>query len=154
MAGGRPPHVFLKDGKTGIFDLFGTGREYTLVDFTDEGRYIRRFEGEAKKLNIPLKAIHLQDEEHARSVWERNAVLIRPDDHVAWRAKLGGTAGEVDGLDVEDVLLVAVGQKEYSRTNRVAGAFNDASESGKGAFTGTVGSVDQEQVEMRAAFQK
>jgi hypothetical protein len=152
--GGRPPHVFLKDGKTSIFDLFGTGREYSLVDFTDNGRYIRRFEGEAKKLNIPLKTIHLQHEEHARGVWERDAALIRPDDHVAWRAKLGGTVGEADDLDVENVLLVAVGQREYNRAIRAARVRNDASESGKGAFTGTVGNVDQEQVEMRAAFQR
>lgn len=32
--GPRAPHVFLKDGKTIIFDLFGTEREYSLVGFT------------------------------------------------------------------------------------------------------------------------
>jgi hypothetical protein len=152
--GARAPHVFLKDGKTSIFDLFGTGREYSLVDFTNDGRYIRRFAPVAKKLSIPLKTIHLHEEEHARAIWERDAVLVRPDDHVAWRAKLGGTAQELEGLEVENVLLVAVGQQGYGHANGAAGAHHDASKPEERAFTGTVGNVNQETVEMRAAFQK
>ena len=147
--GARAPHVFLKDGETSIFDLFGTGREYSLVDFTDDGRYLRRFEPVAKKLSIPLKTIHLPEEDHVREIWERDAVLIRPDDHVAWRASLSGTGKDVDELDVENVLLIAVGQRECKRTN---GGMATASE--KKAYTGTVGNVDQERVEMLAAFQK
>jgi hypothetical protein len=146
--GARAPHVFLKDGKTSIFDLFGTGREYSLVDFTDDGRYIRRFEPMARKLHIPLKTIHLHEEEHTRAIWERDTALIRPDDHVAWRAKLGSTEKDVDGLDVENVLLVAVGQRECKHLSGEVASRPDK------VFTGTVGNVDQEKVEMAAAFQK
>ena len=151
--GARAPHVFLQDGKTSIFDLFGTGKEYSLVDFTVDGRYIRRFELEAKKLNIPLKTIHLPKEKHAQLIWERDAVLVRPDDHVAWRATPSSAGTDVEGLDVENALLVAVGQREYKRPSGAVDANGDASKPGEKAFTGTVGNVDQEKVEMRAAFQ-
>jgi hypothetical protein len=152
--GARAPHVFLKDGKTSIFDLFGTGREYSLVDFTHDGTYIRRFEPAVKSLNIPVKTIHLPDEEHARLVWERDAVLIRPDDHVAWRAKLGSTEKDVDSLDVENVLLVSVGQRESHHARGDIDAERVASLPEEKAFTGTVGNVNQEKVEKLAAFQK
>jgi hypothetical protein len=152
--GARAPHLFLNDGKTSIFDLFGTGREYTLVDFTNDNRYTRRFEEEATKLKIPLKAVHLLDEQHARTIWERDAVLIRPDDHVAWRSKLDSTEKDVEVLDVEDALLVAVGQREYKHATPAAEVSGEASKPGEKSFTGTVGNVDQERVEMRAAFQQ
>ena len=146
--GARAPHVFLKDGKTSIFDLFGTGREYSLIDFTDDGRYIGRFKRMATKVGIPLRTIHLQEEAHAREVWERDAVLIRPDDHVAWRAEVGSSGRDVEALDVENVLLVAVGQRECNGINGAVAAQPEK------AFTGTVGNVDQEKVEMLATFQR
>lgn len=152
--GARAPHVFLKDDETSIFDLFGTGNQYSLIDFTHDGRFIRKFESEAKRLSIPLKAIHLPDEEHARVVWERDAVLVRPGDHVAWRAQVGDMGSDVEVIDAEHVLLVAVGQQQPMLANGATDGEGDALTAGQKTFTGTVGNVDQERVEMRATFQK
>jgi FAD-dependent monooxygenase len=83
--GSRPPHVFLKDG-TAIFDLYGD--QYTLVEFCDDkildrgGSFLVEA---AKALEVPLKHIRLTNEGHARSLWEKPLVLIRPDGHVSWR---------------------------------------------------------------------
>jgi len=65
----RAPHVFLKDGNTSIFDLFGSGRQYSLIDFSSDVRYATMFEAVAGKLGIPLKAVHLPNEPHVRQVW-------------------------------------------------------------------------------------
>ena len=142
--GARAPHVFLKDGSTSIFDLFGAQGEYTLVDFTGGASYARRFESEAKKKAIPLKVVHFPDEDHVRKVWERDAVLLRPDDHVCWRAAANGNA---DVIDTEDILLTVVGQRERAGL-----------QSGRGAgmqkgFTGTVSQVDFEDVQQKGGWQ-
>lgn len=100
--GSRAPHVWLADGKTSIFDLFGP--DYTLVDFTKRGAFAQAFEKAAKVLSVPLKVVQLPAEQHVRDIWEREAVLIRPDDQVAWRAQL---SGEVP--NAVDVLKIATG---------------------------------------------
>ena len=38
----------------------------------------------ARALQIPLELIDLRDEK-ARRLYERDLVLVRPDQHVAWR---------------------------------------------------------------------
>ncbi|KAL7941312.1 hypothetical protein V8C42DRAFT_355621 [Trichoderma barbatum] len=136
--GSRPPHVFLSDGKTSIFDLFGRG--YTIVDFSKEGKWADAFTKAAKRLQMPIKAVHLPEEEHVQKIWERTAVLVRPDDHVAWRLPLDEAtfAGEV-----EDILKVAVGQK----SNTGAGIRNKEQvldEIRAKGFVGTVGNVNQD----------
>jgi FAD-dependent monooxygenase len=78
----RAPHVFLADGSRSIYDLFGTGKEYTLVDFTSTGDFAENSMQSAADGNTPIKIVHLPSEPHVRKVWERDAVLIRPDDHV------------------------------------------------------------------------
>lgn len=138
--GARAPHVFLKDGLTSIFDLFGAQGEYTLVDFTKDASYADRFESEATTHKIPLKVVHLPDESHVRKVWERDAVLLRPDDHVCWRAAADANAGQIDA---EDILLTVVGQRrrisgKTAVPNHVAGLQN--------GFTGTTGQVDFQDV--------
>ncbi len=76
---------------------------------------------------------------------ERDAVLIRPDDHVAWR--LGPP--DADGLDISEVerdLSIAVGQRPLENGGQVK--VKDKS------FTGTIGTVDQEKVDGMAEFQR
>ncbi|ETI25131.1 hypothetical protein G647_04503 [Cladophialophora carrionii CBS 160.54] len=150
--GARAPHVFLKDGETSVFDLFGQGPQYTLVDFTPGAEYIAAFEPHATKLAIPFKGVHLPDEPHVRSIWERDAVLVRPDDHVAWRASCG-SGGGAQSVDVNKVLLTVVGKTEVTTANNGAGA-EIASVKEKGGFRGTIGNVDQENVQHLAAFQR
>ena len=85
LPGSRAPHVFLSDGSA-IFDQFGTG--FTLVEFVDadEDRGAHYLVQMAAMLSVPLKYVRLVNEQHARKVWEVPLVLVRPDDHVAWRA--------------------------------------------------------------------
>jgi FAD-dependent monooxygenase len=159
--GARAPHVFLKDGTTSVFDLFGQGPEYTLLDFTPAGRYIAAFGPEAAKLAIPLKSVHLPDEPHVKKIWERDAVLVRPDDHVAWRASGSGGSGDKgpEGVDVDvtKVLLTVVGKGDISESganNNPRGAGAEIAKVKETGFTGTIGNVDQESVQHLASFQR
>ena len=148
--GARAPHVYLQDGKTSIFDRFGTGQEYTLVDFTATGQYIIPFKEVADQLKVPTKIVHLPNEEHVRHVWERDAVLVRPDDHVAWRAPGNGKIPSLS--EVEEVMMVALGRKASAKENGHSpgtGLKDDFK-----AFSGTIGVVNHETVDDLAAFQK
>lgn len=148
--GARAPHVYLKDGETSIFDLFGTGLDFTLVDFTPDAKWASRIRPVAEKLAIPLKVVHLPEEDHARRVWERDAVLVRPDDFVCWRAP---EDGNVDLVDFEDVLLVVVGKRQKSRASVSNGESVISQLVKKHGFTGTIGNVDRNKVEKMATFQ-
>ena len=95
--GGRPPHIFLADGKTSIFDKFGKG--FSLVDFTPGCELGKAFSTASGGLGIPLEVVHLPEERHARGLWERDVVLVRPDGHVAWRScSSGGQAPEPEAI--------------------------------------------------------
>ncbi len=144
--GARAPHIFLADGKTSIFDLFGT--HFTFVDFSSDGNLAQRFGAVAREMKIPLKPVHLPHEAHARSIWGRDGVLIRPDDHVTWRTPLNPTTQ----VDVEEVLLVAAGRKSAPHTENTNDIHPAASAEDR-AFTATIGNVDQENVAMMAEFQ-
>ncbi|OAQ81267.1 FAD binding domain-containing protein [Purpureocillium lilacinum] len=83
--GCRAPHVFLSDGKTSIMDLYGSG--FTLVDFSPSGTIGDLFVDTARSLAAPLKKLWLPEERHCRLIWERDAVLVRPDGFVTWRSQ-------------------------------------------------------------------
>jgi FAD-dependent monooxygenase len=146
--GARAPQVILADGKTSIFDLFGRGNKYSLVDFTPEAAYVQAFRPVAESLKIPLEFIHLPEEKHVREIWGRDSVFVRPDDHVAWRAPSSGASAQ--GLDVEHILLVATGQREAEHIGN--GDLLAAPHSAP-TFTGTVGNVEHNKVEGLGAFQ-
>ncbi|MFE6450650.1 FAD-dependent monooxygenase [Nocardiopsis dassonvillei] len=98
--GSRPPHVRLADG-TALFDLLGAG--FTLVDFSPEGVGASAVEA-AEKREMPLAHLRV-DDEGARALWERDLVLVRPDQHVAWR----GSAPPEDWGPVLDTVRGAAG---------------------------------------------
>lgn len=77
--GVRAPHVFLEDG-TAIFDRFGPW--FTLVRFTDADA--KPIEDAARLRGVPLTILDIRDD-NAHRIYERDLVLIRPDQHVAWR---------------------------------------------------------------------
>jgi 2-polyprenyl-6-methoxyphenol hydroxylase-like FAD-dependent oxidoreductase len=77
--GYRAPHVFLEDGSA-IYDHFGSG--FTLINFADHDTSL--FEQAAASCGMPLQVLEL-DEEHAHSIYKKDLLLIRPDQHVAWR---------------------------------------------------------------------
>ncbi len=84
--GSRAPHVFLKDGSA-IYDLLGPG--FTLVEFVRSGDADDGSAGHlvsaAKAESVSLSYVKLVDEDHARRLWEKRLVIVRPDIHVAWR---------------------------------------------------------------------
>jgi hypothetical protein len=121
-----------------------------LIDFSEEGKLANTFQSLAKSLAIALKVVLLPNEAHAQNIWGRAAFLIRPDDHVAWRAPLDAQAY----VDVEEVLLTAVGQTCSKDQIGCQTGYDTKSAVIKGHFTSTIGTVDQEKVEMLAEFQK
>lgn len=104
--GHRAPHVLLSDGITTIFDLYGL--EFSVLDFSTQGAALETFDASAKKLGIPLTLVHLPNETHARKIWERDVVLVRPDGYVAWRIPAGCMV--VTKADAQAALLRAVGR--------------------------------------------
>ena len=81
--GGRPPHILLSDDSA-IFDHFG--KDWTLLNFAEHECGQRLLEDAAESLSMSLKTVHLSHEMLAKRLYERNMVLIRPDQHVAWRS--------------------------------------------------------------------
>jgi 2-polyprenyl-6-methoxyphenol hydroxylase-like FAD-dependent oxidoreductase len=80
--GARLPHVFLRDSVS-VHDLLGTFFTLLVLDDTDTAS----FEAAAKTLEVPLKVISLNRPD-LRMIYERNFVLVRPDQHVAWRSDI------------------------------------------------------------------
>lgn len=78
--GGRPPSLRLDDGRM-AFDRFGPW--FTLVDFAADGRADGLLEAAAAQ-GLPVRHTVVTDPA-ARELWERDLVLVRPDQHVAWR---------------------------------------------------------------------
>ncbi|KAK1621948.1 hypothetical protein BDP81DRAFT_510595 [Colletotrichum phormii] len=145
--GGRAPRVYLKDGDTSIFHLFGA--EFSIIDFTRAWTWSQEFGAAAAELEIPLTKVHLPEEAQARKVWGIDAVLIRPDDHIAWRSPLDGK-----GTDVREVLEVASGQRPQTRTketNPSSSALEGVKQHG---FTSTLGNVVDDRVDLLAPFQR
>lgn len=77
--GARLPHVFLSDGEP-IHDRLGLFFTLVVLDDTDT----TTIEKAAGALAIPLELLRL-DRPDLRSIYERNLILVRPDQHVAWR---------------------------------------------------------------------
>jgi FAD-dependent monooxygenase len=95
--GARPPSVFLADGSN-LFDQFSTG--FTLLelgagDGTRAGA--DAIASAAAARGVPLKRVPVS-ESGVRDLYERDLVLIRPDQHVAWR----GNAAPTDALALMD----------------------------------------------------
>ncbi|MEM9403825.1 MAG: FAD-dependent monooxygenase [Pseudomonadota bacterium] len=78
--GGRPPNVFLDEGQP-LFDRFGRG--FTLLNFA--GVDCTTLAEAADAASAPFEVVDIDDENAAR-LYDRSLVLIRPDQHVAWRS--------------------------------------------------------------------
>lgn len=90
--GDRPPSLYLDDGRA-IFDLFGRG--FTLLRFADHD--IDPLVQAAAERGVPLEVLDVRDV-HAHKLYQRDLVLIRPDQHVAWR----GDTAPADPIRVID----------------------------------------------------
>jgi FAD-dependent monooxygenase len=129
--GHRAPHVFLRDDKTSIVDLYGT--EWSLMDFSKvESDYqttngfdrsddeasspVATFKAVAKAMKMPLTHVQLDaGEKHVKNVWEDyDYVLVRPDGYVAWRGGKEGARDERCELNegrIRNILKIALGWK-------------------------------------------
>lgn len=82
--GGRAPHLWLAD-RSSLFDHFGPG--FTLLRLSGRAADTRALELAASKRGVPLKIIEVLLPE-ARDLYGKGLALIRPDQHVAWRAEV------------------------------------------------------------------
>jgi 2-polyprenyl-6-methoxyphenol hydroxylase-like FAD-dependent oxidoreductase len=92
--GVRAPHVFLDTGEA-IFDLFGSG--FTLLRFADID--VSSLSSATSLRGVPFTVVDIHDA-NARRIYERDLVLVRPDQHVGWR----GDAAPSDALSIIDRL--------------------------------------------------
>jgi FAD-dependent monooxygenase len=107
--GSRPPHVFLSSGRA-VFDEFGD--DWTLLTFDDAPCGQEHLIKAARRLSVPVKVVPLAQEPLAKQLYERKLVLIRPDQHVAWRADLLSSEREA-----ETVLNIVTGRVELHTGN-------------------------------------
>ena len=101
--GGRAPHVWLDAGHgagASLFDRLGAG--FTLLRF---GQRIDASEliAAAARASIPLAVVDVGSAD-ARELYERDLVLVRPDQHVAWR-------GNAAPSDPDRLLAQVVGRR-------------------------------------------
>jgi 2-polyprenyl-6-methoxyphenol hydroxylase-like FAD-dependent oxidoreductase len=80
VPGCRAPHIWL-DGRRSLYDALGP--EYTLLRF-DRSIGISGLMDAAARRRLPLVLLDIEAAE-ARALYARNLVLVRPDQHVAWR---------------------------------------------------------------------
>lgn len=78
-AGARLPHAWLEPG-VALYDRLGP--DFTLLVLADEPR--QPMLDVARQLRIPLVCVHLNSPA-VRELLEADFVLVRPDQHVAWR---------------------------------------------------------------------
>ena len=92
-AGARPgyrlPHVWLSSGKS-VYDELGA--DFTLLDFGADGdAAAETLRENCDREGIPLKLLRLGSE-NVRDRYGADLVLVRPDQHVAWRGDDGAHA--------------------------------------------------------------
>ena len=80
--GARLPHAWLPDG-TSIYDLLGDG--FTLLRARPADVDATALADAATRQRIPLRVLDLGHLPRLRSLYEADLVLVRPDQHVAWR---------------------------------------------------------------------
>jgi 2-polyprenyl-6-methoxyphenol hydroxylase-like FAD-dependent oxidoreductase len=88
--GGRAPHLWLEEG-VALFDRFG--RDFTLLKLNPRAAS-ETFEEAARVRGVPLTILD-DSREETRTLYERNLILIRPDQHIAWRGDGADDAGTV-----------------------------------------------------------
>ncbi|MGK6315752.1 FAD-dependent monooxygenase [Neorhizobium sp. DT-125] len=84
------PHAWL-DAETSLYDLFGKG--FTLLVLVGDGARVRELLADAEAVRLPLDVLELR-QPGLRDLYGADLVLVRPDQHVAWR----GDSIPPDGL--------------------------------------------------------
>jgi len=92
--GNRLPHINVNGG-TPVFDKLGT--DFTLIRVGEDAPGADQLAAAAKARGIPLEILTLS-EPQAAELYRAKLVLVRPDQHVAWR----GDSEPDDALAVID----------------------------------------------------
>ncbi len=110
--GARLPHVWLQKGaeKLSSLDLCGKGR-FTLITSIGGDVWVDAAKAVSKATGVDIRAVkvgpgcdyedHYGDWARIREVGDTGCVLVRPDQHVAWRAKkrpADATVGTGEGV--------------------------------------------------------
>jgi 2-polyprenyl-6-methoxyphenol hydroxylase-like FAD-dependent oxidoreductase len=85
VPGGRAPHAWLDDAHgrhSSLFDRFGPG--FTLLRLGGDPAKAANLAGAATARGIPISTVAVADDV-VHDLYGRDLVLIRPDQHVAWR---------------------------------------------------------------------
>ena len=90
--GARAPHVWLGAGRS-LYDAFGPG--YALLRLDDRVE-ISTLVAAAARSNMPLTVIDLHDNDDAKRRYAEALVMVRPDQHIAWRGAI--VPADPDGL--------------------------------------------------------
>ena len=114
-AGARLPHVWLPDG-TSVYDLLGN--EFTLVRLGASAD-ADALSAAAARLGVPLRVLDLAHLPRLRSLYEADLLLVRPDQHVAWRGAAVpdpvGLLRTVTGAEEPNVVAPPTPLEEISR---------------------------------------
>jgi 2-polyprenyl-6-methoxyphenol hydroxylase-like FAD-dependent oxidoreductase len=89
--GARLPHAWLPDGSS-LYDRLGEG--FTLCRLAP-GADTEGLSGAAAAAGVPLQVLDLSTLPRLRALLAADLVLVRPDQHVAWR---GGNVGDAAAL--------------------------------------------------------
>ncbi len=88
VPGGRAPHLWLGPGDA-MFDHLGAG--FSLLRLSDEPVAVDAMLKAASDLGIPVSVVDITDP-RVRDAYGADLVLVRPDQHIAWRADTEPTA--------------------------------------------------------------
>lgn len=80
VPGCRAPHIWLEDGSS-LYDALGP--DYTLLRF-DPALNVSSLTAAAQAGGVPLKVLDVTPTPET-AIYDRKAVLVRPDQHIAWR---------------------------------------------------------------------
>jgi hypothetical protein len=95
VPGCRVPHVWL-EGRHSLYDAMGP--DYTLLRL-DPAAHVAAIVAAAAQRGLPLAVLDVRSRE-ASKLYRHKLVLVRPDQHVAWRSD----AEPADPLDLVDLV--------------------------------------------------
>lgn len=106
--GARVPHAWVYDRKGGrhsTLDLCGKG-EFTVITGIGGAAWRAAAEAASKALGMPVRVVtigpradfedHVGDWDKVREIGDGGCVLVRPDQHVAWRSKGASAKAEAE----------------------------------------------------------
>lgn len=104
VPGGRAPHVWIGKGREAgdsLFDHFGSG--FTVLRLGPKPAKADALLAAFARQGVPVKAVDV-DSAVTRDLYERDIVVVRPDQHVAWR-------GSADPPDAEALVAQMTGHR-------------------------------------------